>query len=336
MMQTLRYEVLGKERFDRSFREYLRTWAYKHPTPADFFRLMRDVSGMDLDWFWRDWIYTTARLDQAVDSVATVDKEQKVFLSNRGSMTLPLEMDLTYDDGSTDRVTLPVEMWNLGPRFAYRVRSAKPVRKVTVDPRQALAGHRSLEQRLRQVVFAGGELSQGATQNDLRLDRRQVEVPDVVHDGLIRREFSIEHLGDSERHREMGGRHRLRRDRCRHPAFELDLFGAVGTPKERLDELIGAERSPRGRRGCIALAHTRRQRADGDQGTGTHGLFHRRGNADFPEETVQRLLDGQPRPQPAHELHGLNAISLSQGLKGPGELDFQTETSLRGEPPYSN
>jgi len=138
MMQTLRYEVLGKERFDRSFREYLRTWAYKHPTPADFFRVMRDVSGMDLDWFWRDWIYTTARLDQAVDSVATVDKEQKVFLSNRGSMTLPLEMDLTYDDGSTERVTLPVEMWNLGPRFAYRVRSAKPVRKVTVDPRQAL------------------------------------------------------------------------------------------------------------------------------------------------------------------------------------------------------
>ncbi len=138
MMQTLRYEVLGKERFDRAFREYIRTWAYRHPTPADFFRLMRDVSGMDLDWFWRDWIYTTARLDQAVDSVATADGRQKVYLSNRGSMTLPLEMDLTYDDGSTERVSLPVEMWNLGPRFAYRVRSARPVRKVTVDPRQAL------------------------------------------------------------------------------------------------------------------------------------------------------------------------------------------------------
>jgi hypothetical protein len=138
MMQTLRYEVLGKDRFDRAFREYLRTWAYKHPTPADFFRLMRDVSGMDLDWFWRDWIYTTARLDQAVDSVVRADSGQKVYLSNRGSMTLPLEMDLVYDDGSTDRIALPVEMWNLGPRFAYRVRSAKPVRKVTVDPRHAL------------------------------------------------------------------------------------------------------------------------------------------------------------------------------------------------------
>ncbi len=138
MMQTLRYEVLGKERFDRAFREYIRTWAYRHPTPADFFRLMRDESGMDLDWFWRDWIYTTARLDQAVDSVATADSGQKVYLSNRGSMTLPLEMDLAYADGSTERVKLPVEMWNLGPSFAYRVRSAKPVRKVTVDPRHAL------------------------------------------------------------------------------------------------------------------------------------------------------------------------------------------------------
>ena len=138
MMQTLRYEVLGKDRFDRAFREYIHTWAYKHPTPADFFRLMRDVSGMDLDWFWRDWIFTAARLDQAVDSVTTKEGRQKVYLSNRGSMTLPLEMDLAYDDGSTERVTLPVEMWNLGPRFAYRVRSARPVRRVTVDPRQAL------------------------------------------------------------------------------------------------------------------------------------------------------------------------------------------------------
>ncbi|MEO7987087.1 MAG: M1 family peptidase, partial [Gemmatimonadales bacterium] len=138
MMQTLRYEVLGTERFDRAFREYIRTWAYKHPQPADFFRLMRDVSGMDLDYFWRDWIYTTARLDQAVDSVATADSVQKVYLTNRGSMTLPLEMDLTYDDGSTERVGLPVEMWNLGNRFAYRVRSARPVRKVVVDPRHAL------------------------------------------------------------------------------------------------------------------------------------------------------------------------------------------------------
>jgi hypothetical protein len=134
MLQTLRHEVLGKERFDRAFREYIKTWAYRHPTPADFFRLMRDVSGVDLDWFWRDWIYTTARLDQAVDSIGT----EKIFLANRGTMTLPLEMDLVYQDDSTERIRLPVEMWNLGPRFAYRIRGGKAVKRVVVDPRQAL------------------------------------------------------------------------------------------------------------------------------------------------------------------------------------------------------
>ena len=138
MMQTLRFEVLGKDRFDHAFREYIKAWAYKHPTPADFFRLMRDASGMELDWFWRDWIYTTARLDQAVDSVGTSAGVEKIFLSNRGTMTLPLEMELTYRDGSTERVRLPVEMWNLGPSFAYRVRGGKAVQRVVVDPRRAL------------------------------------------------------------------------------------------------------------------------------------------------------------------------------------------------------
>jgi hypothetical protein len=134
MMQTLRYEVLGKERFDHAFREYMKAWAYKHPTPADFFRLMRDASGMDLDWFWRDWVFTAARLDQAVDSIGA----EKIYLANRGSMTLPLEMDVVYTDGKTERIRLPVEMWNQGTRFAYRTRAGKAVKKVVVDPRRAL------------------------------------------------------------------------------------------------------------------------------------------------------------------------------------------------------
>src|SRR6185436_15134998 len=101
MMQLLRYEVLGKDRFDAAFREYINAWAFKHPTPADFFRVMRDASGMDLDWFWRGWIYTTARLDQAVDSV-TVRAEggSNVYLHNRETMLMPAELRLNFDDGS--------------------------------------------------------------------------------------------------------------------------------------------------------------------------------------------------------------------------------------------
>jgi hypothetical protein len=138
MLQTLRHAVLGVERFDHAFREYIRVWAYKHPTAADFFRLMTDVSGMDLAYFWREWVYTTARLDQAVDSVRSSEKGDRIFLTNRGTMRLPLEMELTYTDGPTERIRLPVEMWNLGPRFSYRVKEGRSVRRVVIDPRRML------------------------------------------------------------------------------------------------------------------------------------------------------------------------------------------------------
>ncbi len=139
MMQLLRYEVLGKDRFDAAFREYIRTWAFKHPTPADFFRMMRDQSGMELDWFWRDWVFTTARLDQSVDSVTMrADGGANVHLSNHGAMVMPAELSLTFDDGARTIVKLPVEMWNLGDRFVYQVPEKKRVRRVEVDPRRAL------------------------------------------------------------------------------------------------------------------------------------------------------------------------------------------------------
>ena len=139
MLQTLRDEVLGKERFDAAFREYIRTWVYKHPTPADFFRVMRDQSGMDLDWFWRGWVFTTARLDQAVESVTSdTSGHAGVHLVNRGTMVMPAELRITFADGTSDTVRLPVEMWNLGQRFTYRVPARKTVRSVEVDPRHVL------------------------------------------------------------------------------------------------------------------------------------------------------------------------------------------------------
>ena len=139
MMQQLRYEVLGPERFDHAFREYIRAWAFKHPTPSDFFRIMRDASGMELDWFWRGWIYTTARLDQSVDSVSVRQGGgAAVSVTNRGTMVMPAELALTFDDGTREVVKLPVEMWNLGRRFEYRVPGTRRVRRAEIDPRGAL------------------------------------------------------------------------------------------------------------------------------------------------------------------------------------------------------
>lgn len=136
MLQLLRLEVLGRERFDFAFREYTRAWAFKHPTPADFFRVMRDASGVELDWFWRGWVYTTSRLDQAVDAIAQrPDGGSEVLLSNRGTMVMPAELALTFSDGTTETVRLPVDMWNLGRSFTYRVPGARTVLSAEIDPR---------------------------------------------------------------------------------------------------------------------------------------------------------------------------------------------------------
>lgn len=66
---VLRETVMGRELFDFAFKEYSRRWKFKRPTPADFFRSMEDASGIDLDWFWRGWFYTTDHVDMAVSGL---------------------------------------------------------------------------------------------------------------------------------------------------------------------------------------------------------------------------------------------------------------------------
>lgn len=72
-LNILRETVMGRELFDYAFKEYSRRWAFKHPTPADFFRTMEDASGVDLDWFWRGWFYTTDYCDIALERVTRYD-----------------------------------------------------------------------------------------------------------------------------------------------------------------------------------------------------------------------------------------------------------------------
>ena len=68
-LNILRETIMGRDLFDYAFKEYSRRWAFKHPSPADFFRTMEDASGVDLDWFWRGWFYSTDHVDIALDEV---------------------------------------------------------------------------------------------------------------------------------------------------------------------------------------------------------------------------------------------------------------------------
>ncbi|MCH2161873.1 MAG: M1 family metallopeptidase [Phycisphaerales bacterium] len=224
-LNILRETVLGRENFDYAFREYCRRWAFKHPEPADFFRTMDDASGVDLDWFWRGWFYSTDHVDIAVEKInaftvepqdpdirkpllaAERDSERPslsqarnaplakrsdrypelldfydsfdeldvtpedrrsferfmagledsdrevldafngnplhftvVRFRNHGGLVMPLPLEITYEDGRVEAVTIPVEIWKLDPEVCTRMFvSESPIVRVTMDPARELA-----------------------------------------------------------------------------------------------------------------------------------------------------------------------------------------------------
>lgn len=76
-LNILRETILGRELFDYAFKRYCERWAFKHPSPADFFRTMEDASGVDLDWFWRGWFYEKDHVDIAIDEVRWLELDSK-------------------------------------------------------------------------------------------------------------------------------------------------------------------------------------------------------------------------------------------------------------------
>ena len=138
----LREEVLGPERFDRAFREYVRRWAYKHPTPEDFFRTIDDATGEDLGWFWKEWFVENWTLDQGVTNVAYVDgdpaKGALITLVNLDRMAMPTTVRVKESNGNTETVKLPVEIWERGGKFVLSWHSTSRIESVSVDPDEHL------------------------------------------------------------------------------------------------------------------------------------------------------------------------------------------------------
>lgn len=137
-LMMLREYVLGPDRFDRAFREYIRRWAFKHPTPMDFFRTMNDATGEDLNYFWRAWFVERWNLDQAVTSVKYVGSDPAkgivISLVNNEQMAMPVVVEVKETNGHTGRITLPVEIWQRGGSWSFEYPSTGIVDSVVVDP----------------------------------------------------------------------------------------------------------------------------------------------------------------------------------------------------------
>jgi len=121
VLMTLRNHVVGPDLFDTAFREYIRSWAFKHPTPGDFFRSIENSAGEDLSWFWHSFFYATDVLDIGIDSVSTRTSEGQLFatiaLHRFTSIPFPVRLRVGYADGTTQDFSLPVNIWARGNRF---------------------------------------------------------------------------------------------------------------------------------------------------------------------------------------------------------------------------
>ncbi len=138
----LREQVLGKERFDYAFREYVKRWAFKHPTPYDFFRTMEDAAGEDLGWFWRGWFFENYKLDQSVKDVVYVEQNPQkgslITIENLDQWAMPATIELEEANGKKTRVELPVEVWQRGGTWTFRGNTEQPLRSVRIDPDRKL------------------------------------------------------------------------------------------------------------------------------------------------------------------------------------------------------
>jgi hypothetical protein len=224
-LNILRETILGRELFDFAFKEYAQRWKYKRPTPSDFFRTMEEASGVDLDWFWRGWFYSTDHVDISLDSVyklrldtknpdidfdrerqheldkplsltdernkaegktlwvdrnrdvkdfyddndrfTVTNKERNAYqkflndlepwervaferaveedknyyvleFSNVGGLVMPIILELSFEDGSTENMYIPAEIWRRTPKAVSKLvvtDKDKVLSSVTVDPR---------------------------------------------------------------------------------------------------------------------------------------------------------------------------------------------------------
>ena len=137
-LKMLRESVLGKDRFDYAFRQYVKRWAFKHPTPQDFFRSIEDAAGEDLGWFWKGWFYENYQLDLGVKEVQYVEQNPQkgaiITLENLEKWAMPVVVELEETGGKKTRLEMPVEIWQRGGTWVFRANTKTALKSVTLDP----------------------------------------------------------------------------------------------------------------------------------------------------------------------------------------------------------
>ena len=138
-LRLLREEIIGPERFDVAFSKYIDYWAYKHPTPNDFFRTIENETGENLNWYWRGMFQHNWQMDQAISEVRYVELDENkgalITVQNLGKLPMPIEIEATTVSGKKITTKLPVEVWERNRVWTFKLNSTEKLSKVRLDPR---------------------------------------------------------------------------------------------------------------------------------------------------------------------------------------------------------
>lgn len=138
-LTLLRENIIGPGRFDSAFTYYVHQWAFKHPTPYDFFHCIENYAGETLDWYWRGWFLNNWKIDFAVQDVTyNTPNDPKngsiITIACLEKLPMPVTVEITEASGKVGRVKLPVEVWHVGGTWKFRYASTDTVTKVVIDP----------------------------------------------------------------------------------------------------------------------------------------------------------------------------------------------------------
>ncbi len=123
-LRLLRDHILGLDRFDPALRKYIHDWAFRHPTPWDFFHSINNAAGEDLTWFWKEMFVENYRLDQAITDVRYANNDSSqgadIHIQNLEKAAMPLIVEVTTVSGKKERHEFPVEIWEYSHEYVVR------------------------------------------------------------------------------------------------------------------------------------------------------------------------------------------------------------------------
>jgi len=151
--------IIGKDKLETGMKRYYNEWKFKHPNPNDFKRIMEKESGLELDWYWEDFVGTTKTIDYGIKSVVSNAGKTDIVLERAGQMPMPLDVVVTYKDGSQENFYIPLEIMrgekkeNMYPKttlledwgWAYTEytfsidRNLSEIQRIVIDPSQRMA-----------------------------------------------------------------------------------------------------------------------------------------------------------------------------------------------------